>query len=52
MIIVAYKNWNETLKYYDIPDDWKVFVITKEYFNLLYGPTLFKLVQFYTETDF
>ena len=46
LIIIAYKQGN-ILKLYDIPKDWKVFVISKEYFIKLYGPTLNKLAQYY-----
>ena len=47
MIIIAYKNWNEKLIDLKIDEDWEVFVITKEFFQNLYGPTLIKLAQFF-----
>ena len=50
LIVIAYKKW----KQFDeskIPKDWKVFVITKEFFTKLYGPTLINLAQYYEGPD-
>ena len=50
LIVIAYKNWKEFDKK-AIPDDWKVFVISKEFFNQLYGPTLNNLAQYYQTNE-
>ena len=45
-----FENDNKKWKQFDaskFPKDWKVFVITKDFFTELYGPTLINLAQYY-----
>ena len=50
LIVISYKKWNDNIIPVDVAEDWEIFVITKESFGLLYGPTLNGLAQFYSNT--
>ena len=46
-VVITYKDWNKNSIPLDDAEDWELFVITKESFKMLYGPTLNGLAQFF-----
>ena len=47
LIVIAYKKWNKKLVNLYVDEKWELFVITKDFFQKLYGPTLNRLAQFF-----